>query len=140
MGYKKMSTSLTSADLALESSLKHNRSLNSCKNLILLSTDHVTLAFCLPIIPLAPVIKALILIRLYYCSNACCRKNGFASNPILNWKTKLMTGFLSNDFSAFLLINRLRTTLLSLGFDPDCLKMPWLASIPKSYASLKPKA
>ena len=139
MGYKKTNYSLTFPDLALESSLKHNRSLKLMQKLDSSINWSRVEHICLPIIPLAPVEKALMHIRLCYCLNACCCKNGFASTPILNWKTKSMIDFLSSVFSAFLLINHLQTTLLFRGFDPDCLKMPWMTSIPKSYASLKLK-
>ena len=98
MGFKKMDNSLGFADLALASSLEHNRSVKLMEKLdnaidwtrvetILLS--HYTVG---------PAVRALMLIHRCCCSNACCCKNGFASIPILNSKTKSMTACLSKSF------------------------------------------
>ena len=137
MGFKKMDNSLGFADLALASSLEHNRSVKLMEKLdnaidwtrvetILLS--HYTVG---------PAVRALMLIHRCCCSNACCCKNGFASIPIRNLKIKSTIGSPLKNSSSFLLASPLRITLHSLAFGPDYPKMPWMKSILRSYDNSK---
>ena len=81
MGYKKMKKNLEFADLALASSMKHNRSLKNMEKLNQ-SIGTESILFYSPIIPWELPAKVLTPIRLYYSINAYCSKNGSTSIPI----------------------------------------------------------
>ena len=98
MAFKKLDTDFGFADLALASSLKHNRSLKLMEN-INASIDWPKIeAILMDNYTAGTSIEGPRPIHHYCCSNASWSKNGFVSIPILNWKTRLMIVYLLKSF------------------------------------------
>ena len=124
MGFKRMENSLGFADLALATSLKHNRSLKLMNTLNdAINWDRVE-----------PILMA-------HYTVGTSGEGADAYPPLLLFKCMLLQkGFrINSDPFGSLSVDPRPIIPLSPASDPVCPKMQWIKSTPKSCASSKPR-